>query len=89
MLEVCRAQRQPVELCQNPDWGEKLVCLFPCGAILLLWLAVTSPDHLACSLASSTMDPSAQEHYCREENTNNFLLCRWLLLKILAALNVA
>lgn len=47
MLEVCRAQRQPVEFCQNPDRGEKLVCLFPCGAILLLRLAVRSPECLA------------------------------------------
>lgn len=46
MLEVCRAQRQPVEFCQNPDRGEKLVCLFPCGAILLLCLAVSSPECL-------------------------------------------
>lgn len=89
MLEVCHAQRQPVELCQNPDCVEKLVCLFPCGAILLLWLAVTSPDHLAWSLASSTMDPNVEEHYCREENMNNFILCKWLLPKILPALNVA
>lgn len=47
MLEVCHAQRQPVEFCQNPDRGEKLVCLFPCGAILLLRLAVRSPERLA------------------------------------------
>lgn len=46
MLEVCRAQRRPVEFCQNPDRGEKLVCLFPCGAILLLCLAVSSPECL-------------------------------------------
>lgn len=44
MLEVCRAQRRPVEFCQNPERGETLVCLFPCAAILLLRLAVSSPE---------------------------------------------
>lgn len=85
MLEVCRAQRRPVEFCQNPDRGEKLVCLFPCGAILLLWLAVSSPE---CFVQPTQQWIQVLEHNCKGGNLNIFLL-RWLSLKAFASSYVA
>lgn len=85
MLEVCRAQRRPVEFCQNPDRGEKLVCLFPCGAILLLWLAVSSPEHL---VQPTQQWIQVQEHNCRKGNLYVFLFT-WLLRKAFASSYVA
>lgn len=81
MLEVCGAQRRPVEFCQNPDRGEKLVCLFPCGAILLLRLAVSSPKRL---VQPTQQWIQVQEHNCMGGNLNVFLL-RWLLLEAFAS----
>lgn len=85
MLEVCRAQRQPVEFCQNPDRGEKLVCLFPCGAILLLRLAVSSPER---SVQPAQQWIQVQDHNCMGGDLNVFLF-RWLLLKAFACSYVA